>query len=134
MYTEKILIVDDEKLLCLAMRVQLIQDGYTSVDVAYSGEEATEKAKLTKYDIVFLDIVLPGINGIKTSTLIKDISSTTKIIFMSGHVSAELIKTDLKRAIKGEQVIFLYKPFKKDDISEIINGLLKEKNFVYAAL
>ena len=126
MYHEKILIVDDDKAICLTMQEELINHGYTTVDYTYSGEEAVEKVKLKNYDIVFLDIVLPGISGMKVVPIIKNISPEAKIIFMSGEVGAELIRNDLKKTTEGEKTIFLYKPFKEDEIVETLEELLKE--------
>ena len=56
----RVLVVDDEKLIVKGIRFSLEQDGY-EVDCAYDGEEAIEMAKKTEYDIVLLDVMLPGI-------------------------------------------------------------------------
>ena len=52
------LVVDDEKLIVKGIRFSLEQDGM-EVDCAYDGEEAVEKAKENKYDIILLDPMLP---------------------------------------------------------------------------
>ena len=52
--SRKVLVVDDEKLIVKGIRFSLEQDGM-EVDCAYDGEEAVEKAKDKKYDIILLD-------------------------------------------------------------------------------
>ena len=56
--SRKVLVVDDEKLIVKGIRFSLEQDGM-EVDCAYDGEEAVEKAKDKKYDIILLDLMLP---------------------------------------------------------------------------
>ena len=56
--SRKVLVVDDEKLIVKGIRFNLEQDGREG-DGAYDGEEAVEKAKENKYDIILLDLMLP---------------------------------------------------------------------------
>ena len=58
----KVLVVDDEKLIVKGMKFSLEQDEM-QVDCAYDGEEALEKAKENQYDIILLDVMLPGLTG-----------------------------------------------------------------------
>ena len=58
-----ILVVDDEKLIVKGIRFSLEQDGM-EVDCAYDGNEAIEKAKEREYDVVLLDVMLPGDPGV----------------------------------------------------------------------
>ena len=55
---KNVLVVDDEKSIVKGIKFSLEQDDM-SVDVAYDGEEAVNKAKDNKYDIILLDIILP---------------------------------------------------------------------------
>ncbi|MBQ5869861.1 MAG: response regulator, partial [Lachnospiraceae bacterium] len=55
----KVLVVDDEKLIVKGIRFSLEQEGM-EVDCAYDGIEAIEKAKANEYDVVLLDVMLPG--------------------------------------------------------------------------
>ena len=61
--SRKVLVVDDEKLIVKGVRFSLEQDGM-EVDCAYDGEEAVEKAKEKKYDIILLDLMLPKMDGL----------------------------------------------------------------------
>ena len=62
--SRKVLVVDDEKLIVKGIRFSLEQDGM-EVDCAYDGEEAVEKAKEKKYDIILLDLMLPKMDGLE---------------------------------------------------------------------
>ena len=62
--SRKVLVVDDEKLIVKGIRFSLEQDGM-EVDCAYDGEEAVEKVKDKKYDIILLDLMLPRWTGWK---------------------------------------------------------------------
>ena len=62
--SRKVLVVDDEKLIVKGLRFSLEQDGM-EVDCAYDGEEAVEKAKENKYDIILLDLMLPKMDGLE---------------------------------------------------------------------
>ncbi|MBO6111838.1 MAG: response regulator transcription factor [Lachnospiraceae bacterium] len=76
---EKILVVDDEKLIVKGIRFSLEQDGY-EVDVAYDGEEALEKFRSGGYDIILLDIMLPKLTGYEVCQQIRETSGVPIIM------------------------------------------------------
>ena len=57
----RVLVVDDEKLIVKGIKFSLEQDSM-DVDVAYDGNEALEKATNNQYDVILLDVMLPGLN------------------------------------------------------------------------
>lgn len=69
----KVLVVDDEKLIVKGIRFSLEQDGM-EVDCAYDGIEAIEKAKENEYDVVLLDVMLPGHDGFEVCQTIREFS------------------------------------------------------------
>ena len=69
----RVLVVDDEKLLVKGIKFNLENDGYT-VDGAYDGADALELFKENKYDIVILDLMLPGLDGLTVCRRIRYIS------------------------------------------------------------
>ena len=71
--TTNILVVDDEKLIVKGIRFSLEQDGY-EVDCAYDGDEAIERAKEREYDVVLLDVMLPGHDGFEVCQTIREFS------------------------------------------------------------
>ena len=72
--SRKVLVVDDEKLIVKGIRFNLEQDGM-EVDFAYDGEEAVEKAKANKYDIILLDLMLPKMDGLEVCQQIREFSN-----------------------------------------------------------
>jgi DNA-binding response OmpR family regulator len=76
---KKVLVVDDEKLIVKGIRFSLEQDGM-EVDCAYDGEEALEKAKNTRYDIILLDVMLPKLTGFEVCQQIREFSDTPVVM------------------------------------------------------
>ena len=75
----KVLVVDDEKLIVKGIKFSLEQDEM-QVDCAYDGEEALEKAKENKYDIILLDVMLPGLTGFEVCQAIREFSNVPIIM------------------------------------------------------
>ena len=71
---KRVLVVDDEKLIVKGLKFSLEQDDII-VDCAYDGEEALAKARETEYDMVFLDVMLPKLNGYEVCQEIREFSN-----------------------------------------------------------
>lgn len=71
--SKKVLVVDDEKLIVKGIRFSLEQDGM-EVTCAYDGEEALEIAKNEAFDIILLDVMLPGLTGFEVCQQIREFS------------------------------------------------------------
>lgn len=71
--SKKVLVVDDEKLIVKGIRFSLEQDGM-EVSCAYDGEEALEIAKSETFDIILLDVMLPGLSGFEVCQQIREFS------------------------------------------------------------
>lgn len=69
----RVLVVDDEKLIVKGIRFSLEQDGM-EVDCAYDGDEAIAKAREKEYDMVLLDVMLPGHDGFEVCQAIREFS------------------------------------------------------------
>ena len=69
---KKVLIVDDEKTLVKALKFNLEKEGF-QIDAAYDGREAVEKINdpEQKYDLIILDLMLPGIDGFEVCRIIR---------------------------------------------------------------
>ena len=76
---QKVLVVDDEKLIVKGIRFSLEQDGF-EVDSAYDGEEALEMARANDYDIILLDVMLPKLDGFEVCQQIREFSSVPIIM------------------------------------------------------
>jgi len=84
----KILIVDDERFIRSSLKELLEMEKYT-VDTAENGADAVKMAEAEKYDIIFCDIKMPGMDGVEVlSTLVAD-GVETPVIMISGHGDIE---------------------------------------------
>ena len=90
----RVLVVDDEKLIVKGIRFSLEQDGY-EVDCAYDGDEALERAKEREYDVVLLDVMLPGHDGFEVCQTIREFSEMPIIMLTAKANSASLISYTL---------------------------------------
>lgn len=84
----RILLVDDEEKFVDYLNKRLRNRDYEA-EVALSGEEAIEKIKHTDYDVVILDVLMPGLDGIETLRAIKNIKPLVEVIMLTGHASVE---------------------------------------------
>ncbi len=117
--SKKILVVDDTKSTQVFFQEELSKENY-EVDSALSGEEAIKKIETKIYDLVFLDYNLSGMNGVETYKRIKMINPKTKIIMISGYLQDLLIS--------GNDIMFIHKPFKRDEILGTAKKLVGTSN------
>ncbi|MBU0548904.1 MAG: response regulator [Candidatus Omnitrophica bacterium] len=80
----RILLVDDESDFTQAMALWFKSRGY-SVSVVYDGESALRSIKKEPPGIVFLDIIMPHMNGYTVMKLIREFNKTLPVVFMSAH-------------------------------------------------
>lgn len=72
--SKRVLVVDDEKLIVKGIRFSLEQDGM-EVTCAYDGEEALEIARKQEFDMILLDVMLPGLSGFEVCQQIREFSN-----------------------------------------------------------
>ena len=113
-----ILIVDDDKSILNIFTKIFQRKGYF-VTVAEKGQEAIEKIGLGDYDIAFIDLSLPDMEGDTLFPLIKNSSPKTLKIMLTG-------KTWLQTSIEGADV-FLEKPINLEKLLSISNTRLKNR-------
>lgn len=118
----KTLICDDSILIRKKLKDLLISNGYSDISEAINGQEAIDKYKLTKPDVVFMDIVMPVKTGIDAVKEILAFDKNAKIIMASSSGT----KTNLREAIEAGAFEFIQKPFDTDKILEILTKLNKE--------
>jgi len=80
----RILVVDDEEHIRLLFKEELEDEGY-AVDVASNGLEAIERVGASAYDVIVLDIKMPGMDGIQTLTEIKKRNKEQAVILCSAY-------------------------------------------------
>ena len=121
MFKAKILVVDDEEDILNTLRGSLEDDGF-EVWTAGDGAEAMQLVHTKRPDIIFLDIWLPGMDGIQTLKAIKDFDADIEVVIMTGHGT---VNTAVQ-AIKLGAADFLEKPLSLDAILETIRRILEQ--------
>jgi DNA-binding response OmpR family regulator len=84
----RLLLVDDEEMFLEYLSKRLINHNY-DVTTCLSGEEALEKLSGYDFDVIILDMLMPGIDGIETLREIKKLKPLTEVIMLTGHASLE---------------------------------------------
>jgi len=115
-----ILIVDDEEVIAEHFKVSLEGKGHT-VTLATTGEEAIELFKENHFDLIFLDMVMPGLSGEETFDFFKKINPDVRVVIQTGHTDDESIK----RMMDNGVLDILHKPFSQDKMhSIVVNNLI----------
>jgi len=109
------LIIDDEEAICEALAGVLSDEGWRAVS-ASSGRQGMIEYKVNPPDLVFLDVWMPGMDGIETLQMLKDMREDVPIVVMSGHGTIETAV----RATKLGAFDFLEKPLSLDKILPMI--------------
>ena len=111
MSNEKVLIVDDEKLIRWSVRRQLEEWGYTSLE-AESGTGALAQIRAESPDLILLDVRLPDLSGIEVLREIKQNNLSIPVIMITGDPQLD----DIKTAIKLGALDFIKKPLDFDEL------------------
>jgi len=80
----KVLVVDDEPNMRLLIKEELEEMGF-EVEEASNGEEAIEKFQKGNFDLVTLDIEMPGMNGLEVAGKLREIKRDVKIILLTAY-------------------------------------------------
>ncbi len=135
MKKQPILVVDDEKNIRLTIS-QSLEPLDMPVQTAASGEEALEKLRNGLFGMVFLDLKMPGMDGMEVLRRIKKDWPKIRVIIITAHGTIE----SAVDAMKLGAVDFIQKPFSPGDIRELAKSVLeretldKERTVDYRAL
>lgn len=115
----KILVVDDEKLLVKGIKFNLENEGYT-VEACYDGETAVSMAKSGNYDLIILDLMMPGKNGLEACQEIRSFS-TVPIIMLTARSEG----SDLLMGFESGADDYMTKPFNILELKARVRALLR---------
>lgn len=113
-----VFIVDDDRDFADSIADVLELRGH-EVEVAVSGEEAVERYSKHRFDITFMDVRLPGKNGVDSLLEIRQQDDRAKIVVMTGYSVHQL----LDQAVKNGAWAVLHKPLDLNRVLEIVDGL-----------
>ncbi len=122
MSARKILVVDDNDNVRSFLVLLLERSGGYEILVAATGEEAVEKAISWRPDVILMDIVLPGINGIDATKAIRNNPSTAQIPIIA--FSALPLGGWKEQALKAGIVAYLQKPINLEVLMETIQKFI----------
>lgn len=121
-----ILLVDDNLSQCKTMAFILQRKGYR-VTMAQDGPEAIALVEKNPYDIIFMDIKMPIMNGVEAYKRIKKIRPEAKVMMMTAYAVEDLVQEALQEGAYG----IIYKPL---DIEKVLNVILKARENKQGAL
>ena len=118
----KILVIEDEKLLAQSIRAVLEQKGY-AVDTVYDGVTGAEYAKLGIYDLLILDVMLPGLDGFGVARAVRAARCATPILMLTARSGIE----DRVTGLNAGADYYLTKPFDTRELLACVGALLRRQ-------
>jgi len=116
----KILVIEDEHRIARAIKEGLEQDSY-AVDVVYDGGDGYETARHGEYDLIILDIMLPGMNGFEVSKKLRSEKNHTPILMLTAKDQTK----DTVRGFDSGADDYLTKPFSFEVLTARVRALLR---------
>ena len=118
----KLMIVDDEQRFLESMEKLLKRKGY-NVETAASGEECLEKVEREAFDVVILDVKMPGIDGVETLKRIKSMRPLMEVVMLTGHGTVE----NAVEGMRNGAYNYLLKPCDIDSLESTMNAAFEFK-------
>ncbi len=119
---EKILIVDDEKIVRESLFHWFEEEGY-EVDTAEDGESALRKFEKIKFDLLLVDMKMPGMSGLELLARIKAIDTESVVILITAFAS---VPTAIS-ALKNGAYDYVTKPVDPDELAHLVQKALEQK-------
>jgi len=118
-----ILVIDDEAVIRDGCVKVLTKDSW-KVDTAADGVAGLEMVKANRYDILLLDLMMPGINGLEVIPMVKDIDPDLYIIVITGYATIETAVEAMKKGAFD----YISKPFTPDQLRMGVRRVLENKS------
>ncbi len=122
MNQRKILIVDDELSVRKSLEEWFREDGF-QVETAEDGEAALRKMPAGPYDIIVVDLKMPGMDGMTLQKRVREIDRDAAIIILTAYASVETAV----EALKGGAFDYITKPVDPDDLSHVVQNAMRQK-------
>jgi signal transduction histidine kinase len=118
----KILVIDDEISICNGIRRALTPRGL-QVETAFDGEKGLQMVREDGYDLILIDVMMPGTNGIDLIKSIHIMDPEVICIIITGYATVELAVQSIKQGAYD----FLSKPFSVDELLLVVNQGLERR-------
>ena len=120
----KILVVDDEEVVRLS-HLRLLARDDCKVEAVWNGQDALREMERASFDLVLLDLRMPGMDGMSVLRMIKQRWPESEVVVITGYPSVETAK----EAIRLGAYDYLAKPVNPDDIIKVASGAITQKKW-----
>ena len=117
-----ILVVDDLQSIRITLG-GVLEDEKHNVVVVEDGYQAIEAVRKSHFDTIFMDIRMPGINGVETFKEVKKIDPGVAVIMMTAYSVEDLVR----EALEEGAYTCVQKPFDMEKVIELIDNIIKDK-------
>jgi two-component system, OmpR family, phosphate regulon response regulator PhoB len=116
----RILVVEDEPVIRELVR-SMLDDGPVEVETAGNGADGLRLARGSRFDLVLLDVVLPGMDGLTVCRMLKSDPATSAVpLYM---LTAKTRRSDLEAALAAGANGYIHKPFRGSELMELVERL-----------
>ncbi|MCI5690122.1 MAG: response regulator [Clostridiales bacterium] len=120
--SKKVMVVDDSRIVQLQLQKILSDTEYQVVACCRSGEEAIERFEQVQPDLVTMDIIMPGMDGLEAARLILEAHPQARVLMVSSLAYDDTIKEAEALGAKG----FVFKPFDQDQLLQAMQKAFAE--------
>jgi DNA-binding NtrC family response regulator len=120
-----ILVIDDEEIMREILEALLVREGY-QVRLAAGGEEGLELAKAGTFDAAIVDVMMPGMDGLRTLEELKKLDDDLPVLMVTAFASVETAITAMKRGAFD----YITKPFKNDEVLVVLRNAVERRRLV----
>lgn len=117
---KQILVIDDEEIVRQLFKDSLDSSRY-QVTTAKSGNEASKLVNSRSFDLIFVDLKMPGIDGTKTFRRIRQADNSVPVVIITGYPTSKIVEQVLEQGPFG----IMRKPFNSSDIQRSVGSFLR---------
>src|ERR1700757_786097 len=114
--TLRVFIIDDDRDLAESLADLLEGKGH-SVELAFDGKQAIERFRAEDFDLVFMDVKMPGMSGVETFFEFRKMKPDASVVMMTGYSVEQL----LQEAVDNGAMGVLHKPFSIDEVVAVLD-------------
>ncbi|NJD64512.1 MAG: response regulator [Chloroflexi bacterium] len=124
----KVLVVDDDEVVRLS-HLRSLQNAWCNAEAVWNGDEALRAMELAPYDVVLLDLRMPGTDGMSVLRILKEKWPESEVVVITGYPTVETAK----EAVRLGAYDYLAKPVGPVEVINATNGALTQKKWALHA-